>query len=95
MRLIDADAFVQWLLRLHGIVSKNYIAQMLDETPTVDAEPVVRCKDCEHSYEDIVYVGGVATCGRCCSYGTCCDSPVDDDFFCRDGKRKEDANATD
>ena len=62
--------------------------QAVVNAPAADAVEVVRCKDCAHSYEDIIYINGVATCGRCCSCGPCCDSPVDDDFFCRYGEPK-------
>lgn len=39
MRLIDADKFRQWLMKVKRI-SKNYVLMMLDEEPTIDAEPV-------------------------------------------------------
>lgn len=42
---------------------------------------VVWCKDCKHS-DDIPG-------GRMCRYGVCVDCVVEDDFFCRDGERKE------
>lgn len=53
----------------------------LKNAPTVDAAPVVRCKDCKHSWEDI---GGL-----CCSHGVCVDLTVPDDFYCAYGIRKE------
>ena len=49
--------------------------------PTVDAVPVVRCKDCRNSYEGID--------GRICSFGPCVDCVVPDDFFCSQGERRE------
>lgn len=45
-------------------------------------EPIVHCKDCKHSWEDI---GGL-----CCSHGVCVDCTVPEDFFCADGERKND-----
>ena len=45
-------------------------------------EPVVHCKNCKHSWEDI---GGL-----CCSHGVCVDCTVPEDFFCADGERKND-----
>lgn len=50
------------------------------ETDTVDAVPVVRCRDCKYSYEDIS--------GRCCSHGPCKDWVVLDDSFCGQGERR-------
>lgn len=44
-------------------------------------EPVVRCKDCEYSYDDISSL--------CCSHGVCVDCEVPPNFYCAEGKRKE------
>lgn len=49
--------------------------------PAADVVPVVRCKDCKHSYEDL--------CGRVCSYGVAVDCVVPDDFFCADGAKMD------
>ena len=46
-----------------------------------DAVPVVRCKDCIHSYDDL--------CGLCCTCGPYVDCVVQPEFYCADGKRKE------
>ena len=51
------------------------------KAPTVDAEVVVRCKDCEYSYD----ISG----RRRCSHGICCGRAVPPDFYCAEGKRKE------
>ena len=48
--------------------------KMLDK---IHMMPVVYCRDCKHSYEDL--------CGRVCSYGVSVDCVVPDDFFCADG----------
>lgn len=61
MRLVDANSYKRilegWLSGVHsdgdeqenaeGLSISNCIRQ-LDDAPTIDAEPVVRCKDCEH-----------------------------------------------
>lgn len=54
------------------------------KAPAADVAPVVRCKDCEYSWEDI---GGLT-----CSYGCCVDCVVREDFFCADGVKREVAN---
>ena len=54
------------------------------EAPAADVAPVVRCKDCAYSYEDIG--------GRTCSHGVCVDCIVPDDFCCAYGKREENNN---
>lgn len=41
MRLIDADGLKRDLRGYNA-----YVEQTIDRQPTVDAEPVVRCKDC-------------------------------------------------
>lgn len=48
--------------------------------PTIDAAPVVRCKDCIHSYDDL--------CGLCCTFGPCVDCVVQPHFYCADGEKK-------
>ena len=42
---------------------------------------VVRCKDCEYSDDEISYL--------CCSHGVCVDCEVPPNFYCAEGKRKE------
>jgi hypothetical protein len=65
-RLISAD-------KLKDIISDTWVIDRIDEQPTVDAVPVVRCRDCQ-------YRGSTAECLE-----------RDDDWFCADGKRREDA----
>lgn len=102
MRLIDADQMavdeseaymsaqvqitddLKWLV---NFAAHSKIQRLIADTPTVDAVPVVRCSDCKHSYEDL---GGL-----CCSYGPCVDCPVPPDFWCANGRRREDSNAQD
>ena len=50
------------------------------DMPAADVAPVVRCKDCCHSYDSI---GGLV-----CSYGPCVDCIVPEDFYCKHGERK-------
>lgn len=45
VRLIDADALQDEYVRLSGRELK-----LIDEAPTIDAVPVVRCKDCLSSW---------------------------------------------
>lgn len=47
MRLIDADALVK-ALNESGVPYRADVQEVLDAQPTVDAVPVVRCKDCRH-----------------------------------------------
>lgn len=96
MRLIDADARqnifndVKASLRgreemqkdvEHMIRSFLMTAEMIRDAATVDAVPVVRCKDCKYSYDDL---GGLT-----CSHGVCVDCIVLPGFYCSFGERKE------
>lgn len=56
-------------------------AKRVSAIPAADVAPVVRCKDCKHSY--------ITVDARCCSYGAFYDVAVPDDFFCANGTRKE------
>lgn len=63
------------------------LLRMIEDAPAADVAPVVRCKDCENSYyavDDLI-----------CSYGPCVDCPVSPDFWCANGRRREDAHAQD
>lgn len=44
MRLIDADVAMRWIEQNEASIDK-YILKAI---PTIDAVPVVRCKDCEY-----------------------------------------------
>ena len=48
--------------------------------PPADVAPVVRCKDCEYSYDEISYL--------CRSHGVCVDCEVPPSFYCAYGKRR-------
>ncbi len=58
--------------------------KLFEKAPAADVVPVVRCKDCKHSYEDID--------GLVCSHGICVDCIVREDFFCADGVKREAAD---
>lgn len=81
MRLIDSDKFILALMDASlSSVDEDTILDLVDSIPTVDAVPVVRCKNCKYYYEC-----GVNFCDR---LGM--DCPGDSDFFCSYGERKED-----
>lgn len=54
MRLIDADALKSYIdcghLRspIETCFSELDVIRMLDKQPTIDAVPVVRCRECKH-----------------------------------------------
>lgn len=52
MRLIDADKFILALMDAAlSSVDEDTILDLVDSIPTVDAAPVVHCKDCAHRTE--------------------------------------------
>lgn len=88
MRLIDADALKkQWTIASpepYNTDAAEVIAS-IEEAPTVDAVPVVRCKDCRY-YRTAFF--GEHYCIR--------PNPelgkLQDDDFCSYGERKDDAH---
>lgn len=92
MRLIDADRFEAFVSKIEdaemgyttgyvdGVTS---VLEAIDAAPTVDAVQVVRCSECVHGFP---MENGQYTCNRIKVLDVC-----DPDYFCADGKRKEDA----
>lgn len=88
MRLIDADAMRQdWLENGENeyVYDTNAFLDSIDEQPTIDAVPVVRCKDCEHfrDYTDRHFIRWTYCIMR--------SKPVetDPDDYCSYGERKD------
>ena len=94
-RLIDADALKKaimaepWKEQINAVrLTVDYINIIIDEQPTVDAVPVVRCKNCLYYQETIG-----KDSGKPCGYGSCCvpghvTGIVYDEEFCSYGERK-------
>lgn len=85
MRLIDAEElerlFNEQIEQGVGVIDAfDAFDDALQDTPTVDAVPVVRCKDCIYTRK--LY-------GRLvCKYGTCSGCILREDFFCANGERR-------
>ena len=87
MRLINAD-------ELKCKTNTGYFHRMIDDCKTVDAVPVVRCKDCRCFERQGEYNGGI-------SYGYCYHwdyeqggepNMVDGNDFCSYGEKKDDVD---
>lgn len=87
MRLIDADEFEDALENTGYDISPAYepdgyshklICEVLEKTPTVNAVPVVRCRDCEYIYIDGY---GDLVCVKSGLYS-------DENDYCSRGQRK-------
>ena len=95
---IDREALAEWLKRtplidlsdgrgLCRVIFEDDFKKAIKKMPKgiiVDAVPVVRCKDCIHSYEQFGFL--------CCTCGPYEDCVVQPEFYCADGKRKENDN---
>ena len=51
----------------------------IDGAPAIEAEPIVRCKDCKYNYANMI------PNGKGCQQNVYIE--VDDNFFCADGER--------
>lgn len=89
MRLIDADVLRERMYHDAFETDSNMqkwdsgcwirykmFENALEEALTLDAEPVVRCKDCRYRYQD--------------GASFCLLGNQSDDWFCADGERRED-----
>lgn len=59
--------------------------KIINNLPTIDAVPVVRCKDCKHYWRN--HADDI-------SVSVCLASP-EDDAFCSEGERKDDVRSVD
>ena len=87
MRLIDLDSeYIQETLYRRGFKTRQDIEEWLNNAQTIDAVPVVRCRECKHRGTDdcIFHIKG---------------EPADEELllkldndFCSYGERKEGAD---
>lgn len=95
-RLINADALIVAVLD-HGVDhvqtdDLEEINQIINDAPTIDAVPVVRCRECRYyeivqlrkdGEDDRRYKPSVCVRGKYAEYRK-------PEWYCADGKRKED-----
>lgn len=99
MRLIDADVLMQFPIRLNHYDrvngSEDYVfgveavLEYAENLPTIDAEPVVRCKDCQHWGTGY---GGETDNIKVCEYA---NYMVGKNGYCVYGERKMDLEVQD
>ena len=88
MRLIDVDALISFIdmghLRnpLESCFSERDVVDMLESRPTIEAEPVVRCKDCTLWRRNCGVVDGP---NGVCFYNDVIRNGND---YCSDGERR-------
>ena len=66
------------------------LLQEIANAPTVDAEPVVRCKDCKHSFGELSTRGGVWSTDAKHLFCNMTKHLMRVDDFCSWGERRED-----
>ena len=79
MRLIDADAFLERMShtdRFFGVVYD------INDAPTVDAVPVIRCRECKYAKNAKVTKKGFRICPAL-------HMEIVDDDYCSYGEREE------
>ena len=103
MRLIDADKLSEAIhenviaMYEESVVAKEDCLREIEETPTVDAVPVVYCKDCKYADTERRnamekrYADSILFCrnSNLCNDEPLAMWPVD---FCSYGKRKDEAH---
>lgn len=86
MRTIDADKLVDMLYNneFAALCPLDEVSGVVDACPTVDAVPVVRCKDCKHRiYKDMgEEIGEIGGCGLF-------NCAMPNEGFCSHGERKD------
>ena len=91
-RLIDADALGMDMWIQMGIVYGEDIgkafADIVRNAPTIDAEPIVRCKDCD-SYVECAYWFDDKDKRYECHICTAHSIEVGTDDYCSFGERRE------
>ena len=104
MRLIDAEALVNALSEARDfsptlcgrpIIEVSDIIQMIEDAPSIDAEPVRRCKDCQYCMKPgnppEAWDGSWDYSFVCTAWETDFYAPkyTPDTYFCGDFKRRE------
>ena len=85
MRLIDADALIQ---EIEPELTWSLLAK-INSMPTVDAVPVIRCRDCDNRYKVSCPMRNACVIENKLVY----NDWTEDDGFCVSGEPKEDTNA--
>ena len=89
-RLIDADALIEDIKSfwdwdsIDGITATTVLKQTISDishAPTIEAVPVVRCKNCKHRY-----ITGSTTHYYVCDF---MDAEYNDNGYCHHGERKD------
>lgn len=96
MRLIDVDAINDFHIEFSSYKEgpdEDDVKAWLDEQPTIDSEPVVRCGKCRYASDDIGAIArryGKRGAVKCCNPNSIANNRLClSDDFCSYGKEKE------
>ena len=93
-RLIDANALISYIdecsQESRFRVYYGYAENFINAAPTVDAVPVVRCRECEHHYWEQEPCHGKTV--HYCNLPHMSGVEVFKEFFCYYGERKDGAD---
>ena len=85
MRLIDLDSdYIQETIYRRGFKTRQDIEEWLNNAPTIDAVPVVRCRECKQGEIDDPDFPDQYYCHAGCGWNN-------GNFYCSYGERKEGA----
>ena len=91
MRLIDANALISYMdecsKESRFRVYYGYAKSFIDDAPTIDAVPVIRCRECEHHYWEQEPCHGKTV--HYCELPHMRGIEIFKEFFCYYGERKE------
>jgi len=85
-RYIDADALIADC-NVYNSWDAQIVKAWVDDQPTVDAVPVIRCKDCKHCYESKVLICGCPKLSYWCEGRR--NLRVEPEDYCSWAERKE------
>lgn len=92
-RLIDADELFKNGIKINDDINLPLLLDVVNQirkAPTIDAVPVVRCKDCIHAYiNSFSAFRGVCLCKRLTNKSEGIQMIMRQDDFCSYGERKE------
>lgn len=95
MRLIDADALKGRAIRVSTVKEHCYMKAVgkheIDKAPTIDAVPVVRCRDCYWWNKERAGLNGECVCNRF-SVHKIIETFTTPDHFCACGERRKYGN---
>ncbi len=92
MKMVDAEA-LQKAMGVHTYTQTEWTPATAWGVPIIDAEPVVRCKECIHRWVSGVAPRKSGKIGNIDYYlwidTTCPFENTEDDFFCAKGEKNE------